>query len=106
MRIDPNQGLSGAQGTASDRVAADGPAAASRSSWQTNANQLDEANLSSDAVEYSKLTSAIANVPDVRQDRVASLQQAIQSGTYSVTNQQIAGALLRDSGTTAPVGKQ
>ncbi|HTV59240.1 MAG TPA: flagellar biosynthesis anti-sigma factor FlgM [Verrucomicrobiae bacterium] len=105
MRIDPNQGPSGAQGAASERVVAANSAPSPRSTQDSNANQLDQANLSSSAVQYSKLRSAAANLPDVRQDRVASLQQAIQAGTYSVSNQQIAGALQRDSGSAPASAK-
>lgn len=105
MRIDPNQGLSGAEGTASDRVASPAPGAASRTAQQSSALQSDQANLSPDAIEYSKLRSAIVNVPEIRTDRVSSLRQTIQAGTYSVSNQQIASALRRDPGSIGAAGK-
>jgi flagellar biosynthesis anti-sigma factor FlgM len=38
----------------------------------------------------------LAAVPEVRQDRVAALQQAIASGTYNVSGQQIAQAMSSD----------
>jgi flagellar biosynthesis anti-sigma factor FlgM len=105
VRIDPNQGLTGAEGAAADRVTGAAASAPSRTAQQGPAAQSDQANLSADAQQFSNLRSAISNVPDVRQDRVASLQQAVQSGSYSVSNQQIAAALQRDSGSAAAVGK-
>jgi len=103
VRIDPNQGLTSAQGGAPDRISSATSSATSRSTQQNSTNQLDQANLSSDAVQYSKLTTAIGSLPDIRQGRVAALQQAIQSGNFSVSNQQIAVALQRDSGAGAAV---
>jgi flagellar biosynthesis anti-sigma factor FlgM len=37
-------------------------------------------------------------MPDVRQDRVASLQQQIASGRYQVAPQDVADAMLRNLG--------
>lgn len=105
MRIDPNQGLTGAQGNAADRVGGAAGSAASHPSQQAPAAQSDQANLSADGLQFSNLRSAISNVPDVRQDRVASLRQSIQSGSYNVSNQQIAAALQRDSGAVTAIGK-
>jgi flagellar biosynthesis anti-sigma factor FlgM len=62
----------------------------------TSANSADQANLSSDAQQLSTLSGALANVPAIRQERVAPLSQAVQSGTYSASNQQIAQSLVRD----------
>ena len=58
----------------------------------------DKAEFSSDAQMFAKLSGQISSVPDVRQDRVASLKQAVQNGTYNVSNQQIAQAMARDRG--------
>lgn len=105
MRIDPNQGLAGSQGAAADRVGGAAPSTAARTQQSGGGPELDQASLSADAVQYSKLRSGISNVPDVRANRVASLQQAIQSGAYSVSNQQIATALQRDAGPATASGK-
>lgn len=40
--------------------------------------------------------SQITQIPDVRQARVAALQSAVQEGRYQVSDEQIAGAMLRD----------
>jgi anti-sigma28 factor (negative regulator of flagellin synthesis) len=51
------------------------------------------------------LSGALASVPAIRQDRVAPLSQAVQSGTYAVSNQQIAQSLVRDFRTTNSVAQ-
>ena len=40
------------------------------------------------------LHDQVANVPDIRQDRVAALQKAMQDGTYHVSNEDLAGAIF------------
>lgn len=94
MRINPNVGVPEGQGT--DRVGTAGSAPAEKQTQNTNQSTGDQANLSSDALRLSDLSAKLANVPDVRQDRVATLSQAIQSGSYSVSSRQIAVAMLRD----------
>ena len=55
----------------------------------------DSADLSSD-VQLSGLEAKVASSPDIRQDRVDQVRQAIASGTYSVSDEQLADAILRD----------
>ena len=97
MRINPNPSLP--EGQPTDRVGAAG------SSTQSSATQparpasqdtADRANLSSDALQLSNLSGTLANVPEIRQGRVAAVTQAVHSGNYSVSNQQIAQSMLRD----------
>ena len=57
----------------------------------------DEANFSIDGDKVQQLTSNLTAVPDVRQERVAALTQAINQGSYNVSNQQIAEAMGSDS---------
>ena len=52
--------------------------------------------LSSDAVLLSSLESQANSVPDVRQAKVADLQSQIKAGTYEVSDQALASAILRD----------
>jgi len=54
------------------------------------------ANLST-GVYVSGLVAKAASTPEIRQDRVEQLRQAISSGTYSVSNEQLADAMLRDA---------
>lgn len=64
--------------------------------YQTDGS--DKTEFSSEAQAFAKLSAQIGNVPEVRQDRVATLRQAIQNGTYGVSNEQIAQSMLRDMG--------
>ena len=47
-------------------------------------------------VQLSKVGTQATEPPDIRQDRVAQLRQAIESGTYSVSNEALAGAIMRN----------
>jgi len=52
-----------------------------------------------DSSELSSAAQVVAqalHMPDVRQDRVASLQQQIASGRYQVAPQDVADAMLRN----------
>ncbi|HEX4582577.1 MAG TPA: flagellar biosynthesis anti-sigma factor FlgM [Acidobacteriaceae bacterium] len=52
-----------------------------------------------DSAELSPAAQSVAEamqMPEVRQDRVASLQQQIASGTYRVAPQDVADAMLRN----------
>jgi flagellar biosynthesis anti-sigma factor FlgM len=70
--------------------------AASKPLQISNQDSGDQANLSSDAQQLSNLSQALNNVPQVRQERVAPLSKAVQTGAYAVQNQQIAHSMLRD----------
>jgi anti-sigma28 factor (negative regulator of flagellin synthesis) len=41
-----------------------------------------------------QLASQVSQLPEIRQDKVAALQRAVQAGTYQVTPAQTAGALF------------
>jgi negative regulator of flagellin synthesis FlgM len=82
--------------TATDATAAAASVQAPKTSAGGKTSAGDQANFSSEAQQFALLSSQATNVPDVRQDRVASLKTAIQNGTYNVSNQQIAQAMSRD----------
>jgi flagellar biosynthesis anti-sigma factor FlgM len=55
--------------------------------------------LGSDSSDLSRAAQVVAQamqMPDVRQDRVTSLQQQIASGSYQVAPQEVATAMLRN----------
>jgi len=52
--------------------------------------------LSTDSAQVGQLAQQAASLPAVRSNRVAALSQAIRSGGYSVTNEQIASAMYAD----------
>ena len=58
----------------------------------------DVAHLSSGSDAVQKLKAQLDAVPEVRQDRVDALRQAISDGTYKISPQGIAAAMLAELG--------
>lgn len=54
------------------------------------------ANSNAVTVSPSELQMKLDQTPDVRQQKVASLQQAISQGTYQVSGQSIANAMFQE----------
>lgn len=57
---------------------------------------VDQAEWSPAGQLLGSASQQIATVPDVRHDRVQELQTAVQQGTYSVSSEQIANAMVND----------
>jgi flagellar biosynthesis anti-sigma factor FlgM len=82
-----------------------------RSGSSTHQNRLasvksnqDQAQLSVDSERVDQLKANLATVPEVRQERVEALRQALNNGSYHVTDQQIADAIHSDLLTGKPPG--
>ena len=56
----------------------------------------DTVSISSAHSELQSLTASLANVPDVRIDRVTALQPQVTRGTYQPDSAKIADALIAD----------
>jgi len=74
---------------------------AGRTQKTVDANQIreeatDQARLSVDHATIKSLKSKLDNVPEVRSEKVEALRQAIQEGQYSVTAEQVAGAMYAE----------
>jgi flagellar biosynthesis anti-sigma factor FlgM len=54
----------------------------------------DTAKLSQDQGRVQQLASQVNQLPEIRQDKVAALQRVIEEGSYRVTPEQAAEALL------------
>ena len=54
----------------------------------------DRATLTSDQASVNQLVSTAMQTPEIRQDKVASLQQAISSGQYPLDPASIAASML------------
>lgn len=54
----------------------------------------DKASLSTDTLNLSSLEAKVQAAPEVRQEKVEALRQAIQNGEYEVDPQKIAHAIL------------
>ncbi len=57
-------------------------------------NVEDKASLSTDTLSLTSLEATALAAPEVRQDKVEALRQAIQNGEYKVDPQKIAHAIL------------
>ncbi|HTV66807.1 MAG TPA: flagellar biosynthesis anti-sigma factor FlgM [Bryocella sp.] len=99
VKINPNLDPAAGQVTTSTRASGSAAVVQSNSSSVGGAPaSADRADLSQEAQQFAALSSHATSVPAVRADRVASLKTAIQSGTYNVSNQQIAQSMVRDFG--------
>ncbi len=99
MKIDPRVQSTGE--LQSDRVKdTKGSAVRSQSSAQSgSANTVsggDTVQLSGKHSEIQQLSAQVANVSDVRADRVAPLQAKVQSGEYQPDSQKVADAMLAE----------
>jgi negative regulator of flagellin synthesis FlgM len=94
MRIDPSSGLP--IDPATGRVAGtSGAPPPGRTDPAANDGQ-DQAHISADAQQLSRFSAALQGAPEIRQDQVDQVRNAINSGTFTVSNAQIADAILQD----------
>lgn len=61
-----------------------------------NAGGSDYVEISRIGHEYQSAKKAIAAAPDIREDRVETIKEAISSGTYEVSDEKLADKLLDD----------
>ena len=99
MKIDPTIQSTG--GPQNDRVKdTKGSASRVQSDAKTgaasSASTGDTVQLSSKHGEIQQLTTQVANLPEVRVDRVAPLQAKVSSGMYQPDSQKVADAMLSD----------
>ena len=56
----------------------------------------DETRLSVEGKKTQSLQSELAKLPEVRRDRIEALQRAVQDGSYQVSDEQIADAMISE----------
>ncbi|HUK23294.1 MAG TPA: flagellar biosynthesis anti-sigma factor FlgM [Terriglobales bacterium] len=56
----------------------------------------DKAQLSSDQARVQSLAAQVNNAPEIRQEKVEALRRVIREGSYQVTPEQTAEAMLSD----------
>jgi negative regulator of flagellin synthesis FlgM len=95
MKVDLN-GLSGStlDGIPSPQRT---PAEATSAAGTDPAIGEDTATLSVDTAGVNSLVAKALDAPDIRQDKVEALRQAIQNGEYKVDPAQIAEAMIQQS---------
>ena len=57
----------------------------------------DVLHVSSEQNEYNHLVSAIKQVPDIREEKVKKIKEALDSGTYQISSEDIADRIIQDS---------
>jgi anti-sigma28 factor (negative regulator of flagellin synthesis) len=92
MRIDLNPAMP----QAVDSGPSAKPAFNSSSGTAGRGSIADVADLSTDYVRVQALATAVSQLPEIRQDKVAALAEKVRSGNYAVTSEQTAEALLSD----------
>jgi flagellar biosynthesis anti-sigma factor FlgM len=94
MRIDPS---SQSPEAAQSNAVQDAKNSASQKAEQgSNGAGAVDVQLSTSSGQVAALTQEAINAPAVRTDRVDALRQAIRSGNYNVTNEQVAAAMYSD----------
>jgi flagellar biosynthesis anti-sigma factor FlgM len=99
MKIDPNIQITGGAQPDRGKIPASSASRAQGSSTTAGISPVageDTVSLSGTHAEIQKLTASVANVPEVRTDRVSALQQQVSSGQYKPQSQHIADAILGD----------
>lgn len=96
MRIDLNAGTPEAPGPgqATGQATKSGGQVGFGNAGAAGLSGTDTAKLSQDQGRVQDLASQVQQFPEIRQDKVAALQQAIKEGSYSVTAAQSADALI------------
>ncbi len=87
MRIDAYNQISQLYGVGKTRKTG-------KAGYTGNVNTTDQVSFSSIGKDMQIAKSALANVPDVRQNKVDELKTAIQNGTYNVSNESFAEKLM------------
>ena len=107
MKIDPRVPLPGDNQPApvkGSRTSGAKSGGASSTAGASSAGGEDTVNISSTHGELQSLTASLANVPEVRTDRVSALQPQVSSGHYQPDSQKIADAILADQAGRSALG--
>jgi flagellar biosynthesis anti-sigma factor FlgM len=80
--------------TEPNRNGSPGAGAAVRSSASNGLGGEDQAQLSGGLAQVPALVAQASQLPEVREERVHALRQAIQSGQYQSSPEKIAGAVF------------
>jgi flagellar biosynthesis anti-sigma factor FlgM len=94
MRIDSNQGPQPLN--ESNAASSQDTAAASNASSYANGYAIgeDQAQLSGAHTQVEALAAQASQLPEIREERVLALRQAVESGQYSPSSEQVAGAVV------------
>lgn len=98
MVIDPGNNLNSpsttSSGAAKTRPAVQGRAPAQLENERTPAQSQDSVSLSQQGQALARLSSELSSAPDVDQDKVAAIRNALANGSYQIDGQAIASKML------------
>jgi len=57
----------------------------------------DQVSVSGQAKEIGRLQADVSKLPDVRPDRVEDVKNAINTGTYNIKGESVAGKMLKEA---------
>ena len=61
--------------------------------------QSETVSMSQTGQEIKQYTEAMGELPDIREERIAQIQAALEKGTYSVSSQDLADKLIQELST-------
>lgn len=56
--------------------------------------KMDNLNLSSEALDYQKILTAVNKAPNIREDKINDIMERINNGTYKISSEKIAEKIL------------
>jgi negative regulator of flagellin synthesis FlgM len=62
----------------------------------TPPQQTDTVSIAQTGQEINQYTEAMAELPDIREERIAPIQAALKKGTYSVSSKDLADKLIQE----------
>ena len=69
-----------------------------KKAYKTNTTQAaDKVEISQMGKDYQIAKNAVAAAPDVREDKVNAIKQALASGTYNVSMEEVTDKLIQNS---------
>jgi negative regulator of flagellin synthesis FlgM len=97
MRINPNESIA-SQLVADTKLRSDKSSKASSSASSNRASSSQSAaDFSADTTNVGGLTALAMQTPEIRQDRVSALRDAVRNGSYQLDPGKIADAMLQQS---------
>ena len=97
MKVDWNV-LRYLESNASEAIGSSNAGSGPRTAGSFAGNEDDIANLSGSGGDSRTLRGRLDEVPEMRGEKVAELQQMVSAGTYQISPSRIADAILTDAG--------
>lgn len=70
------------------------PSGAKKFNRQDSVSRRDAYEISQSAKDYQVAKKAVAEAPDIREDKVTQLKEALASGSYNVSAQEVAEKIV------------